>query len=371
MTAGVMGMAPRRPCECRRHDVDAPDTTDAIPIRRSRSRLGIAMLVVAGLLIVGAAVFAVVGFQAQSKASDERDRTTAAVARRHTLASQEQGFDADLRDLEQKLLGLPDTYDAAASAFDGLADSHDAYVDLLLQSAELYNDGDTPGSVALLQGDGAAALADLMAKKTETQQTVQTAEDALHQILEGAVTDITDQTDTTGQTDRCHRRRPRRDRHLRSAGRLRWYHVAVLGVAVMVCAVAVGFSVSESSSRDEATEQREAAQAQLRAQRDSTDEARTKLLTERDETKATLEDIAVLTTSIHEFSDLAAQEVDTVAAAHQLAVTNPDAVDEYNAQVQRAAELLTQMEAKVEAIVAQADALRDETEAQLAAAISG
>ena len=173
--------------------MDPLDTTDAIPTaspppaepRRSRSRLGIAMLAVAGLLIVGAAVFAVVGVQAQNKASDERDRTTAAVAQRHTLASQEQDFDTDLRDLEQKLVGLPDTYDAAASAFYGLADSHDAYVDLLLQSAEIYNNGDTPGSVALLQGDGAAALSELMAKKTETQQTVQTAEDALHQILEG------------------------------------------------------------------------------------------------------------------------------------------------------------------------------------------
>ena len=187
------------------------------------------------------------------------------------------------------------------------------------------------------------------------------------------MTDITGQTDTTGQTDITGETDEDRVETGTAGkrGKLRWYHVAVLGVAVFVCAVAVGFSVSESSSRDEATEQREAAQTRLRAQRDDTDDARVELLTERDETKATLEDIAVLTTSIHELSDLAAQEADTVAAAHQLAVTSPDAVDEYNAQVQRASDLLTQMEAKVLAIAAQADALRDETEAQLASATNG
>ena len=137
------------------------------------------------------------------------------------------------------------------------------------------------------------------------------------------MTDITDITDVTPipapvtDDDTVEITPPKR-------GTVRWYHVAVLGVAVLVCAAAVGFSVSASSSRDDATKQREAAQTQLRTQRDSTDQARTKLLTERDQTKATLDDIALLTTSLHELSDLSAQEVDTVAAAHQLAVTNPD-----------------------------------------------
>ncbi len=173
-----------------RMTMDAPDTTDAIPTSssppppRSRSRLGIAMLVVAGLLLVGAVVFAVVGFQAQSKASDERDRTTAAVARRHTLSRQEQSFDADRRELEQQLVALPDKYDAIGTSFDSLAASHNAYIDILSRSVDLYNDGDTPGSVAVLQGEGATALSDLMTKKTEAQQAVQTAEEALHQIQE-------------------------------------------------------------------------------------------------------------------------------------------------------------------------------------------
>ena len=39
--------------------------------------------------------------------------------------------------------------------------------------------------------------------------------------------------------------------------KVRWYHVAVLGVAVLVCAAAVGFSVSQSSDRDDATRARE------------------------------------------------------------------------------------------------------------------
>ncbi len=58
-------------------------------------------------------------------------------------------------------------------------------MDLLTQSVDLYNAGDTPGSVAVLTNDGAAAIADLQAKKAATQQAVQEADDALHRIQEG------------------------------------------------------------------------------------------------------------------------------------------------------------------------------------------
>ena len=153
-------------------------------------------------------------------------------------------------------------------------------------------------------------------------------------------------------------------------GKVRWYHVAVLGVAVLACAATVGFSTSESSSRDDATAVREQAQRRLAVQRDDTDDARTDLATTRVETKASLEQVAQLTTLLHEFSDLASQEVDTVAAAHQLSVSNPDAVDEYNEQIRRSIELVDQMQTKAEAIIAAAEALQDRADAQLAVATS-
>ena len=153
-------------------------------------------------------------------------------------------------------------------------------------------------------------------------------------------------------------------------GRVRWYHVVVLGVAVLVCAAAVGFFVSQSSERDDATAQRRQARAQLATQRDSTTRARTRLLKERDETKAALDQVGTLTTSLHEFFDLVSQEVDTLTTAHQLAMNSPDAIDEYNAQVQHAKALLLQMQTKAEQIQQQAEALRRDTQAQLAVASS-
>ena len=63
------------------------------------------------------------------------------------------------------------------------ADNH--YIDVSTRAAELYNSGDVNGAVAMLQGDGATAIDDLNAKRTATQQAVQTAEDALHELQEG------------------------------------------------------------------------------------------------------------------------------------------------------------------------------------------
>ena len=155
-----------------------------------------------------------------------------------------------------------------------------------------------------------------------------------------------------------------------STKKVRWYHVAVLGVAVLVFAAALGFSFSQSSERDDATTQRQHARGQLATQRDATEHARSELTTEQHKTKATLDQIAPLTTSIHEYADLSAQEIDSVAAAHQIAIDTPDAVDEYNAEVDRGNALLSLVEAKGQAIAQQVEALRAEAQAQLAVASS-
>ena len=72
-------------------------------------------------------------------------------------------------------------------------------------------------------------------------------------------------------------------------GRVRWYHVAVLGLAVLLCAAAVGFSVMQSSERDDATHDRHVAQAELTDQRATTARAATRLATERREVQMLLE----------------------------------------------------------------------------------
>jgi len=164
--------------------VTEPTVESAAAAPPGRSRLAVAMLVVAGLLVIGAGVFGVLGYQAKSDAADARDRTAAAVAHRRSLARQQDQIETEHRDLEAQLRALPDKYDAVGTNVDGLVDAHNHYIDIANRSVALYNQGDTAGAIGLLRGDGATALADLMAKKTTAQQTVQAAEDALHQIQE-------------------------------------------------------------------------------------------------------------------------------------------------------------------------------------------
>jgi hypothetical protein len=148
---------------------------------------------------------------------------------------------------------------------------------------------------------------------------------------------------------------------------VRWYHVAVLGIAVLVAAAGIEFFVSQSGERDDATGAHTAAQRELVSQRAATTRAKNRLATERDQAKATLADVQQLTSALHEFTDLAAQEIDSVNTAHQLAVSNTDAIDEYNAAVDQGNALLTLIEAKGQEIQTLADTLRKDTQAQTAA----
>ena len=66
-----------------------------------------------------------------------------------------------------------------------LIDAHNHYIDIANHAADLYNGGDAAGAIGLFQNDGAAAINDVNAKRTATQQAVQAAEDALHHLQEG------------------------------------------------------------------------------------------------------------------------------------------------------------------------------------------
>jgi hypothetical protein len=172
--------------------VDTSAAVDASPadepvavVPPGRSRLAVVMVIGAGLLLVAAVVFGVLGFRAQSEASAQRDQAKTAVAHRRVLSASAHRVDNDRAELESQMDALPGKYDAIGSAENDLVDSRDKYIDIANQAVELFNNGDVAGSVAVLQGNGAAALDDLNAKKTAAQQAVQNAEDALHQVEEG------------------------------------------------------------------------------------------------------------------------------------------------------------------------------------------
>ena len=150
--------------------------------------------------------------------------------------------------------------------------------------------------------------------------------------------------------------------------RVRWYHVVTLGVAVLVCAAAVGFSVSQSSDRDDVTSTRRRPST-LAAQHAGTQHARDRLAGHRADTKAALEQVATLTTTFHELTDLSNQEIDAMNAAHQIGVADLADIDGYNAQIDRGNALIPLMEAKEEEIGRFVDDLRRDVEAQTAALV--
>ena len=143
------------------------------------------MFAVAGLLLIAAVVFGVLGMRSGRMRRINATRPRAATKRRHDLADQQHSLDGKRSDLEDKLRPCPTATTTSMTPLTALGAAHDHYVDLLAQSVDLYNAGDTPGSVAVLTNDGAAAIADLQAKKAATQQAVQEADDALHRIQEG------------------------------------------------------------------------------------------------------------------------------------------------------------------------------------------
>jgi hypothetical protein len=149
---------------------------------------------------------------------------------------------------------------------------------------------------------------------------------------------------------------------------VRWYHVAVLALAVLVCSAAVGFAVTQSSDRDDATAARTKARTVLATQRRATASSAADLAATHDDTKAALDGVGPVTTSLHELTDLVVSEVDTLANSYQAALAAD--VNQYNSFVGQGNDLLHQIQAKRELLEQQIDVLRQETEAQFAAATS-
>ena len=163
----------------------SPTDEQAADSPPGRSRLAVAMVVVAALLLIGAVVFGVLGLQAQSEASDRRDEAAVATHRRLHLADQQDQLEGERSDLRDQMLSLPDKYFEIDNQYVALFDVHDHYMAVLGDAIDRHNSGDIDGATGVLSGDGAATIADLTAKRTSTQQAVQTAQDALHKIQEG------------------------------------------------------------------------------------------------------------------------------------------------------------------------------------------
>lgn len=141
----------------------SPTDEQAAESPPGRSRLAVAIWVVAALLVVGAVVFGALGLQAQSEASDRRDEAAVATHRRVRLADQQDQLDGERSDLRDQMLTLPDKYFEIEDQYVALFDVHDHYIAVLGDAIDRHNSGDIDGATGVLSGDGATTIADLTA----------------------------------------------------------------------------------------------------------------------------------------------------------------------------------------------------------------
>ena len=162
------------------------ETTGTTEPRAHRSRVGIAMLVAAGLLLAGAGVVGVTGFQAKSEASDERSATATATHRRRVLATREQAAAREADDVTRRTEALPEKFTSLGGSVGDLADAQNHFVDVANHAADLYNQGDAAGAAAAYRTDGVSAV-DAMAKQHDAaMQSLHDAQDALAHLQEVA-----------------------------------------------------------------------------------------------------------------------------------------------------------------------------------------
>ena len=161
-------------------DEARPDDDPAPPTRRSR--VGTAMLVLAGLLVIAAAVFIAVALQADSAASDDRHATTRAQAREHTLEAQHQNFVRTANDLVTDVATARGYLFGARDAASGWGKAQTNFSDTYNRGAMLHNQGDAAGGSAVFTGDVTSAGADMDQKIAALQQEIEQADAAIRKV---------------------------------------------------------------------------------------------------------------------------------------------------------------------------------------------
>jgi hypothetical protein len=153
---------------------------------RRRGRTGIVMVVIAGLLLVGAAVFAVTGFQASSEASDQRDAAATATHERREVTRRAHAVAHQYTKVKQVVEALPERVTTLERTIGELADAQNHFVDVTNHGVELYNQEDLAGALNVYRGDAVTALGDMTTKQDAATRALQDAQAALQQLQEVA-----------------------------------------------------------------------------------------------------------------------------------------------------------------------------------------
>jgi len=148
------------------------------------SRIGIAMVAVAGVLLIAAAVFVVIGLQADSDAQDDRHHAAQLRVREHTLATTKRAAELAAGKMDKGALDAQYQLSDLDQAIGEFAAAQNHFVDAFNRSATMHNQGDQAGATAVLNGDGAAGLAEMEAKNTALQQQLREAAAAVQRAAE-------------------------------------------------------------------------------------------------------------------------------------------------------------------------------------------
>jgi hypothetical protein len=165
-------------------DLTVETVTETEPRRRGRA--GIVTVVIAGLLLVGAATFAVIGFQASSEASDQRDAAATATHERHELTGRAHAVEHQYTHVKQVVEAMPGRFTTLGRTVGDLADAQNHFVDVTNHGADLYNQNDVAGALSVYRGDAVAALDDMTAKHDAATRALKDAQAALQQLQEVA-----------------------------------------------------------------------------------------------------------------------------------------------------------------------------------------
>jgi hypothetical protein len=164
--------------------VDDEARTDERAPAAGPGRVGVAMIVVASLLVIVAAIFLVVGLQADSAAQDDRDRAAHLRPRERALESNRRAAQLAAGKMDTETSHAQFQLEEVERAVGALATAQNHFVDAYNRSADLHNQGDESGANALINGDVAAGVAEMDTKNAELQQQLQEAEAAVQRAAE-------------------------------------------------------------------------------------------------------------------------------------------------------------------------------------------
>jgi hypothetical protein len=144
------------------------------------------MVAIGTLLVLAAIPIAIIGFGAQSEASDQRAQATTARgdrrtqdARRLKLAQERIALESMVSTIHIKAMAL------GGSIFDlGTAQGH--IRDVVNHAAAVHNAGDVAGAAAVWSTDGQTALDDLTQKDAAAQKVLQDMHALLQQLKQAA-----------------------------------------------------------------------------------------------------------------------------------------------------------------------------------------